>query len=120
MIGPVRKPADIVPISPAVTSLADRADDELLVLARDGAVAAFEELIRRHQASALRIATKWLQDVAAGKDAVQNAFEHIYRALPRYRCEGRFVPYLHRVIINECRMARRSSALRPAHYAQDL
>lgn len=105
----VGKPADIVPISPKVTPLADRADDELLVLARGGAVAAFEELIRRHQVSALRIATKWLGDAAAGKDAVQNTFEQIYRALPRYRCEGRFVGYLHRVLINECRMARRSS-----------
>jgi RNA polymerase sigma-70 factor, ECF subfamily len=110
MTGSARRPADVVPIIPIAARLGDRDDDQLVVLARGGHAAAFEELIRRHQAAALRIATRWLGDLAAGKDAVQSAFERLYRALPAYRCEGRFVPYLHRVVINECRIARRKAS----------
>lgn len=110
------RPADIIPLpSRPASPLAERSDDELVRLARGGMSAAFDQLVRRHQAPALRIASKWLGDVATGKDAVQNAFERIYRTLDRYRCEGRFTPYLYQVVINECRMAYRSSTRRRRH-----
>ena len=107
------RPADIIPLQPrSASSLAERSDDELVRLARGGMSAAFDQLVRRHQGPALRIASKWLGDTAGGKDAVQNAFERIYRTLDRYRCEGRFTPYLYQVVINECRMAHRGAARR--------
>jgi RNA polymerase sigma-70 factor, ECF subfamily len=110
------RPADIIKLVPReASSLAERSDDELVRLARGGMSAAFDQLVRRHQTAALRIASKWLGDTAAGKDAVQNAFERIYRTLDRYRCEGRFPPYLYQIVINECRMAHRGAARRRRH-----
>jgi len=107
------RPADIIPLAPKLaTSLEERSDDELVRLARGGMAAAFDQLVRRHQAPALRIAAKWLGDRAAAKDAVQNAFEHIVRSLERYRCDGRFRPYLFQIVINECRMMFRSASRR--------
>lgn len=106
-------------------------DDELMLLARGGAADAFEALVRRHQDRALRIAARYVGDAAG--DVVQEAFLDIYRALPRYRAQGKFLAYLHRVLLNQCRMAfradgSRNSALRrastdvepPAGTARDL
>jgi RNA polymerase sigma-70 factor (ECF subfamily) len=110
------RPADIIPlVAKPATSLEERSDDELVRLARGGMSAAFDQLVRRHQDPALRIAAKWLGDPTAAKDAVQNAFEQVYRTIDRYRCEDRFRPYLYQIVINECRMTRRSSARRQRH-----
>jgi RNA polymerase sigma-70 factor (ECF subfamily) len=86
-------------------------DDELLLLARGGKSAAFDEIVRRHQTRALRIASKYLGQTALAKDVTQNAFIEVYRALPRYKPVGRFQAYLYRVLLNQCRMSRRSSRL---------
>jgi RNA polymerase sigma-70 factor (ECF subfamily) len=85
-----------------------RQDDELMLLARGGLEAAFDTLVRRHQARALRVAARFLGRGALAPDAVQNAFLEIYRGLTTYRPLGRFPAYLYRVLVNQCRIAQRS------------
>jgi RNA polymerase sigma-70 factor (ECF subfamily) len=91
------------------TPLEARQDDELMLLARGGLDAAFDALVRRHQARALRVAARFLGRGALAPDAVQNTFLEIYRALASYRPHGRFPAYLYRVLVNQCRIAQRSA-----------
>lgn len=97
-------------VEPGEMALADRSDDELMLLARGGVRLAFDELVRRHQRRALRIAARFLGDTSLAKDVTQNTFVHIYAALPRYRAEHKFTAYLHSILLGQCKMARRSSA----------
>jgi len=39
----------------------------------------------------------------------QNAFLEIYRGLSRYQAQGKFSAYLFRVLLNQCRIAARST-----------
>ncbi len=83
-------------------------DDELMQLARGGMQRAFEVLVARHQQVVIRVAKKYLQNQPEADDAVQNAFVEVYRRLNHYSPQGKFVPFLYRVVINECRMLLRS------------
>jgi RNA polymerase sigma-70 factor (ECF subfamily) len=100
-------------VEPAVVDeappLESRSDDELMLLARGGLDVAFDVVVRRHQARALRVAARYLGRIALAPDAVQNTFLELYRALPGYRPLGRFPAYLYRVLVNQCRIARRSA-----------
>ena len=73
-------------------------------------MAAYEQLVRRHQAVALRAASL----VAGGDapDAVQEAFVKAFAALGRFRMDAPFRPWLLRIVANEARNARRSSTRR--------
>jgi RNA polymerase sigma-70 factor (ECF subfamily) len=96
-------PANVVPLRP----LDGRTDDELMLLARAGRREAFDVLVLRHQGPALKVAARYLGDAAAAKDACQNAFVEVYRGAGRYQPRDRFVFYLRRVVLNQCRMSAR-------------
>jgi RNA polymerase sigma-70 factor (ECF subfamily) len=84
-------------------------DAELVDLARDGDVRAYEELVSRYQGIAFRVA--WLVGRQAGEaeDAVQEAFVKAYYALPRFRPGAPFRPWLLRIVANEARNRVRST-----------
>ena len=88
--------------------LSERSDDELMLLARSGLEIAFDTLIRRHQRPALRVALRYLGEAALAADVAQNTFVALLRALPDYRPSGQFKAFLYRILLNQCRMARRS------------
>lgn len=90
-------------------AFADLADDELMLHARDGSSEAFDTLVRRHQGKALRVAFRYLGETSLAADAAQNAFVAVYRGLPQYRACGKFTAFFYRVLLNQCRMARRSA-----------
>jgi RNA polymerase sigma-70 factor, ECF subfamily len=90
-------------------ALSERDDDELMLLARGGVAAAFDTLIRRHQTAAIETARRELGSIDLAKDAAQNAFVQLYRYLPRYEARGKFKAFLYKVLLNHCRMARRSA-----------
>ena len=88
-----------------------RDDAELIERARKGDVMAYEELVRRHQAVAVRTAHLFAPDGDA-EDAVQEAFVKAYRALWRFRTDAPFKPWLLRIVANEARNRRRSAGRR--------
>jgi RNA polymerase sigma-70 factor (ECF subfamily) len=90
-------------------ALESRGDDDLMLLARGGVGAAFEALVRRHQARMLRVAARYLGRPSLAPDVVQNTFLEVYKGLPRYQARGRFGSYVYRVLLNQCRMAGRSA-----------
>lgn len=94
---------------PSGVGLTERSDDDLMLLARGGVDGAFDALIRRHQARVLRLALRYLGERALAADVAQNTFVAMFRSLPEYRANGKFKSYLFRVLLNQCRMSRRSA-----------
>src|SRR3954452_15077863 len=72
---------------------------------------AYEELVRRHQAVAIRTAHLFAPDGDA-EDAVQDAFVKAHAALGRFRTGAPFRPWLLRIVANEARNRRRSAGRR--------
>lgn len=86
---------------------AELTDDALVDEARQGSMPAFERLVRRHQARALRVAARYSSDASLAQDIAQSAFLELHRSLCRYEARGQFSAYLCRIVINQCRMEGR-------------
>ncbi|MDP9343773.1 MAG: sigma-70 family RNA polymerase sigma factor [Actinomycetota bacterium] len=85
---------------------------ELVERARQGDVGAYEELVRRYQHVAARTAYLVTRLAAEAEDAVQEAFVKAYYALPRFRGDAPFRPWLLAIVANEARNRRKSAARR--------
>jgi RNA polymerase sigma-70 factor, ECF subfamily len=88
-------------------SFEDRDDDALMLMARAGEERAFEILVKRHQRMALGTAAKYLGERSLAEDIAQNSFVDLMRCLASYRPEGKFWAFLAKIVINNCRMAKR-------------
>jgi RNA polymerase sigma-70 factor (ECF subfamily) len=86
-------------------------DAELIERARRGEVVAYEELVRRYEAVAVRTAHLIAPDTDA-EDAAQEAFVKAWAALPRFFPGRPFRPWLLRIVANEARNRRRSAGRR--------
>lgn len=79
------------------------ADDVHLVrAAQAGDVAAFEELVRRHELRTYRIALRMLGSEVEAEDAAQDAFVQAWRALASFRGGSAFSTWLYRIVTNRC------------------
>ena len=74
---------------------------ELIVRSQDGDTAAFGELVRLHQALALRVAYLVVRDHAEAADVTQDAFIKAYRSIGRFRAGSPLRPWLMRIVRNE-------------------
>ncbi len=77
-------------------------DPSLMQAAAHGDWAAFEQLVKRHQASAWRTAYRLLSDRHAAEDLAQEAFLRIFEARHRYRPTAAFRTYLARIVVRLC------------------
>jgi len=77
-------------------------DEQLMLRAAAGELDAFEELVRRHQSTAWRIAHRFLGDSAEAEDVAQETFLRILAAAPRYKPSAAFSTYLYRVVARLC------------------
>lgn len=79
--------------------------------ARDGDTSAFAQLVLAHQEATFRAAFLLLRDAAAAEDVAQEAFVRAYSALPSFRAEDPFRPWILRIAtnlaLNELRSRRR-------------
>ncbi|MEP7055285.1 MAG: sigma-70 family RNA polymerase sigma factor [Actinomycetota bacterium] len=87
-------------------------DSELVRRARAGDERAYEELVRRHQDVAFRVAVLISGNAADAQDAAQEAIVKAYYALDRFRLDSPFKPWLLRIVANEARNRRRSAGRR--------
>jgi RNA polymerase sigma-70 factor (ECF subfamily) len=76
-------------------------------------VAAYEELVRRHQSLAHRVALV-IAGPADAADAVQEGFVKGFGALGRFREGSPFRPWILAIVANEARNRRRSAGRRDA------
>ena len=81
-------------------------DAQLVELAQDGDVGAYEELVRRYQATAHRVAYLVTGVAADAEEVAQEAFVKAYYALGGFRRGAPFRPWLLSIVANEARNRR--------------
>jgi RNA polymerase sigma-70 factor (ECF subfamily) len=81
---------------------------ELALRAQRGDPRAFESLVDGHREVAFRLAVLITGSAADAEDAAQDALVKAWRALPRFRVDEPFRPWLLRIVANEARNRRRS------------
>jgi RNA polymerase sigma-70 factor (ECF subfamily) len=77
-------------------------DEKLMLAAGAGDLAAFEQIVLRHQQTAWRIACRFLGDPTEAEDVAQDAFLRILKAAPSYRPSARFQTFLFQVVSRLC------------------
>jgi RNA polymerase sigma factor (sigma-70 family) len=85
---------------------------DLIARCRAGSAAAFEPLVREHEARALAMAGALLGDEDEAADAVQDAFVKAYRALHRLEDGTDFGAWFRRILRNHCLDRLRSPSRR--------
>jgi len=85
-----------------------RTEWDLVTRCRRGSTAAFEPLVRAHEARALAVAEGMLGDADEAADAVQDAFVRAFRSLGRLREGSAFGPWFRTILRNHCRDLLRS------------
>jgi RNA polymerase sigma-70 factor (ECF subfamily) len=91
-------------------------DTPLVERARRGDPQAFGLLVQRYQDVAFRVAYLIAGAADDAEDVAQDAFVKAYAALPRFRPDAPFRPWLLQIVANEARNRRRSAGRR-AHLA---
>ena len=91
-----------------------RPRDEAAIVgrAKAGDVHAYAELVRAHQAAALRLAVVIGGSSIDADDAVQEAFVKAYGALDRFRAGAPFRSWLLQIVANEAKNRRRAAGRR--------
>jgi RNA polymerase sigma factor (sigma-70 family) len=87
-------------------------DAELARRAREGDDAAYEDLVKRYGQIAFRVAWLITRDRGEAEDSAQEAFVKAYYALPRFRPDSPFRPWLLKIVANEARNRVRSTRRR--------
>ena len=77
-------------------------DEQLMLRVAEGDLDAFNELVRRHQQTAWRIALRFLGDPTEAEDIAQEAFLRILAAASRYKPSATFPTYLYSVVARLC------------------
>ena len=92
---PVERPA-AVPADRGLSTdaAAEPSDHECVRRAQGGDERAFELLVRRHQARALRVARNLVADPDEAADLAQEAFLRVFRSLDRFDFEHGFATWL--------------------------
>jgi RNA polymerase sigma factor (sigma-70 family) len=90
----------------------DDTESGLVERARHGDVRAYEELVRRYQDVAFRLAYTILGSAEEAEDAAQEGFVRAYHALDRFRRGAPLRPWLLTIVANVARSRRATTARR--------
>jgi RNA polymerase sigma-70 factor (ECF subfamily) len=77
-------------------------DTELIMKAREGDIAAFEELVFRYDRKVLSIAAQFVHCAEDAKDIYQEVLIRVYNALPSFKFKSEFSTWLYRITTNVC------------------
>ncbi len=89
-------------------------DDTLVEHCTSGDEAAFDELMKRHHPTAMKVAYSIVRNRQDAEDEVQNAFWKAYKHMGQFNRESKFSTWLTRIVVNQCLMKLRRS--RKVHY----
>jgi RNA polymerase sigma-70 factor (ECF subfamily) len=84
-----------------VATLTD-AEKLLLKRSQQGDVAAFEQLIAKHQTLAYNVAYRILGNEEDAKDATQEALIKVFRNINKFKGDASFGTWLYRIVVNSC------------------
>ncbi|MGH7407025.1 MAG: sigma-70 family RNA polymerase sigma factor [Candidatus Methylomirabilales bacterium] len=82
--------------------------------ARAGEAAAFEALVKRHQAAAFALAYQMVRHREDAQDIAQEAFVRAFRGLRDFQGQAAFKTWLHRIVVNLALDALRRRGRQPA------
>ncbi len=88
-------------------------DSALIAEARNGSAAAFEELVRRHDRTVLRLALSIVRSQEDARDVYQEAFLKAFRSIGEFRGECAFSTWLYRIVTRLCLDRARRARTRP-------
>jgi len=77
-------------------------DEQLMIAAGKGDMAAFEQIVIRYQQFAWRIAYRHTGNSSDAEEIAQEAFLKILDSAGSYRSSAKFSTYLHKVLANLC------------------
>jgi len=97
-----------------------RPDVELVRLCQNGTVAAFEELVHRHQQRVFALVAGILRRPQDVEDVAQQVFLKAYLGLRRFDQRAAFSTWLYKIAVNECWDYLRKKKVRPLVYEADL
>jgi RNA polymerase sigma-70 factor (ECF subfamily) len=101
--------------------MADANPDRLLVTrAQAGDRHAFDLLVLRYQHRLVKLIGRYVRDHAEVLDIAQDSFIKAYRALPNFRGDSAFYPWLYRIAINTAKNHLVSHARRVSEYSVDV
>lgn len=80
---------------------ASLSDESLAVASREGDLSAFEEIVKRHEASVFRFLTSKTANRTDAEDLTQQVFLRAYRKLHLYKSQYRFLPWLYTIARRE-------------------
>ncbi|MFL6450483.1 MAG: RNA polymerase sigma factor [Bryobacteraceae bacterium] len=89
-------------------------DDALVENCTNGDEAAFDELMKRHHPTAIKVAYSIVRNRQDAEDEVQNAFWKAYKHIGQFNRDSKFSTWLTRIVVNQCLMKLRRS--RKFHY----
>jgi RNA polymerase sigma-70 factor (ECF subfamily) len=93
-------------------------DTELIIKARGGDIAAFEQLIYRYDRSVLTIAARFVRSSEDAKDIYQEVLLRVYKGLKNFKLQSEFSTWLFRITTNVC-LTHQSSRKRHHHLSLD-
>ncbi len=97
---PPRRPRRDGPQDVAAEACGGPSDHDLVRGAQAGDEAAFELLVRRHQARAWRVARNLVPNDEDARDLAQEAFLRVFRSLDRFDFQHDFTTWLYRIVTN--------------------
>ncbi len=75
-------------------------DSEIIRLAQNGNLQAFEKLVKEYQQRVVSIALKIVGNPEDARDVAQDVFIRLYRFLPQFKKEKQFFSWLYRIVVN--------------------
>lgn len=99
--------------TPSLAVLADASDEDLVGLAADGDLTAFEELVTRFGSAVIAALERMIGDHHLACDAAQEVWVKVHRNLFRYRRGSRVRPWLFAIALNHGRDVCRKRGRRP-------
>lgn len=86
----------------------ENSDNEVILLIRNGDRKAFSILVRRHQKALLRLSMRFVKDMDAAEDVVQESFIKAYERLNSFEARSSFRSWLFQIAINTAKNKLRS------------
>jgi len=77
-------------------------EQQLVTLAQEGEIAAFESLVQEYENRIYNLAYRMLGNTEDARDAAQETFLKAYAALERFRGDSSFSTWLYRIAKNAC------------------
>ena len=111
---------DVTDAASSVTPLSALSDDELVTRARGNDVAAFEELVGRHEEKVYRLAMRFTRNETDAREILQETFLSAWRNLDGFAGKSQFASWLYRVAVNAALMLLRSQRRHPQVAVEDV